>query len=105
MGCRAFVVGMRILTLEEYNVFISCFREAHNDEFDTKIRIRKVIDSLESNLTLLGGAFIEDLLPKRIEDFVVNIKNAGVKIWMVTGDKVSNSYNVGISTGIIDKNN
>lgn len=105
MGCRAFVVGMRILTLEEYNVFISCFKEAHNDEFDTKIRISKVIDSLESNLTLLGGAFIEDLLPKRIEDAVANIKNAGIKIWMVTGDKVSNSYNVGISTGIIDKNN
>ena len=104
-GCRAFIVGMRILTLDEYNVFISCFKEAHMDEYDTKKRINKVIDSLESNLTLLGGAFIEDLLPKRIEDAVTNIKNAGIKIWTVTGDKVSSSYNVGIATGIIDKNN
>ena len=47
-----------------------------------KIRINKVIDSLESELTLIGGAFIEDLLPKKIEEAVSNIKNAGIKIWI-----------------------
>ena len=104
-GCRGFVVGMRILTLDEYYVFINCFKEAQNDEFDTKKRINKVIDSLESNLTLLGGVFIEDILPKGIEDAISNIKNAGIKIWMVTGDKVSSSFNVSLSTGIIGKNN
>ena len=104
-GCRGFVVGMRILTSNEYNVFINCFREANNDVYDTKIRVNKVIDALESNLTLLGGIFIEDVLPKRIRDVISNIKNAGIKIWMVTGDKVSSSFNVGLSTGIIDKNN
>ena len=104
-GCRAFVVGMRILTENEYNTFINCFEESQNDIYDPKIRVNKVLDSLESNLTLLGGAFIEDLLPKNIEEAVSNIKNAGIKIWTVTGDKVSNTYNVCIATGIIDKNN
>ena len=104
-GCRAFIMAMRILTYEEYRAFLDIFREANNDETDTKIRVNKVIDSIESNLTLLGGAYIEDLLPKKIEDAVSNIKNAGIKIWAVTGDKVSNSYNVGIATGIIDRNN
>ena len=75
------------------------------DETDTKLRINKVIDSLESNLTLLGGAFIEDYLPIKIQEAINNIKNAGIKIWTITGDKVSNSYNIGLSTGIIDKNN
>ena len=104
-GCRPFVYGMRILTEDEYKVFKDCFYEAHTDEFDTKIRISKVIDSLESDLTLLGGAFIEDFLPDKIEESIGNIKKAGIKIWTVTGDKVSNSYNVGLATGIIDKNN
>ena len=104
-GCRAFVVAMRILTEDEYKVFLDCFFEAHTDEVDTKIRINKVIDSLESDLTLLGGAFIEDYLPEKIEESISNIKNAGIKIWTVTGDKVSNSFNVGIATGIINKNN
>ena len=104
-GCRAFVVAMRILTEDEYKVFKDCFFEAHSDEIDTKIRINKVIDSLESDLTLLGGAFIEDYLPEKIQEAVSNIKNAGIKIWTVTGDKVANSYNVGLATGIIKKFN
>ena len=104
-GCRAFILAMRILTQDEYNTFIQCYKEANNDVYDTKKRVNKVIDSIESSLTFLGGVFIEDLLPKKIEDAVSNIKKAGVKIWTVTGDKVSSSYNVGIATGIIDKDN
>ena len=96
---------MRVLSDDEYKTFLDCFKEAHEDEIDTKKRINKVIDSIESNLTLLGGSFIEDLLPNKIKDAVSNIKNAGIKIWTVTGDKVSSTYNVGIATGIIDNNN
>ena len=104
-GCRNFVVAMRILTEEEYKVFLNCFFEAQSDEIDSDIRINKVIDSLESHLTFLGGAFIEDYLPEKIDEAIRNIKNAGIKIWTMTGDKVANSYNVGLSTGIINKNN
>ena len=104
-GCRTFVIAMRILTEDEYKVFTNCFFEAHTDEVDTKLRINKVIDSLESHLTLLGGAFIEDFLPEKIEEAISNIKDAGIKIWTMTGDKVSNSYNVGLATGIINKDN
>ena len=104
-GCRAFAVAMRVLTDDEYEYFLGCFKEAHKDEIDTKKRINSVIDSIESNLTLLGGSFIEDLLPNKIKDAVSNIKSAGIKIWTVTGDKVSSTYNVGIATGIIDNNN
>lgn len=104
-GCRTFVIAMRILTEDEYKVFKDCFFEAHTDEVDTKLRINKVVDSLESHLTLLGGAFIEDFLPEKIEEAISNIKDAGIKIWTMTGDKVSNSYNVGLATGIINKDN
>ena len=104
-GCRAFIIAMRVLTLDEYKSFLDCFKEAHNDEIDTKIRVNKVIDSIESQLTILGGCYIKDLLPKKIEEAISNIKSSGVKIWTVTGDRVSSSYNIGIATGIIGKNN
>ena len=104
-GCRAFIIAMRVLTLDEYKSFLDCFKEAHNDEIDTKIRVNKVIDSIESQLTILGGCYIKDLLPKKIDEAISNIKSSGVKIWTVTGDRVSSSYNIGIATGIIGKNN
>jgi len=104
-GCRAFIMGMRVLTFDEYQTFIDCFLEAHNDDIDSKIRVDKVIDSLESNLTLLGGCFIEDIYPKQITKFVTNIKNSGIKLWNMSGDKVPLAYNIGVRTGIINIKN
>ena len=104
-GCRAFIMGMRVLTFDEYKTFIDCFLEAFNDEIDSQIRVDKVIDSLESNLTLLGGCFIEDVSPKYISHIVTNIKNSGIKLWNLTGEKVPNAYDIGIGTGIINTKN
>ena len=104
-GCRAFIMGMRVLTSDEYQTFIDCFLEALNDEIDSKIRVDKVIDSLESNLTLLGGCFIEDVSPKYITHIVTKIKNSGIKLWNFTGEKVPIAYSIGVCTGIINTKN
>ena len=104
-GCRAFIMGMRVLTSDEYQTFIDCFLEALNDEIDSKIRVDKVIDSLESNLTLLGGCFIEDILPNQITYSITKLKNSGIKLWNLTGDSVPIAYNIGVRTGIINKKN
>ena len=69
------------------------------------IRVDKVIDSLESNLTLLGGCFIEDVLPQQITYSITKLKNSGIKLWNLTGDKVPIAYNIGVRTGIINKKN
>jgi len=104
-GSRAFILGMRVLTYDEYKTFVDCCIGAFNDDIDTKFRINKVIDSLESNLTLLGACFIEDIYPKKIGHFITNIKHSGIKIWNLTGDKVPVAYNIGLATGIINIKN
>ena len=104
-GCRAFIMGMRVLTYDEYQTFIDCFLEAHNDDIDSKIRVDKVIDSLESNLTLLGGCFIEDVNPDQITYSITKLKNSGIKLWNMTGDKVPIAYSIGVRTGIINSKN
>ena len=104
-GYRAFILGMRVLTYDEYKTFVDCCIGAFNDDIDTTFRINKVIDSLESSLTLLGACFIEDIYPKKIGHFISNIKSAGIKIWNLTGDKVPISYNIGLTTGIINPKN
>ena len=104
-GNRAFILGMRVLTYDEYKTFVDCCIGAYNDDIDTKIRINAVIDSLESNLTLLGACFIEDIYPNKISHFISNLKSAGIKIWNLTGDKVNIAYNIGLATGIINPKN
>ena len=104
-GYRAFVLGMRVLTYDEYKTFADFCIGAYNDDIDTTFRINKIFDSLESSLTLLGACFIEDIYPKKIGHFISNLKSAGIKIWNLTGDKVPISYNIGLTTGIINPKN
>ena len=32
------------------------------------------------------------------------MKDAGIKVWVLTGDKVETAVNIGVSAGLLDKN-
>jgi phospholipid-translocating ATPase len=32
------------------------------------------------------------------------MRNAGIKVWVLTGDKVETAINIGFSSGLIDSN-
>ena len=65
----------------------------------------QIIENFENNLTLLGGMFIKETLSRGVLGTISEIKKSGIKIWVCSGDKISNSHTVGVATGIIDKNN
>ena len=39
-------------------------------------------------MTLVGSTAIEDRLQDSVQDTIVSLKEAGIKIWVLTGDKV-----------------
>lgn len=43
---------------------------------------------MERDLILLGGTGIHDRLQDEVELTLKNLKMAGIKIWMLTGDKI-----------------
>jgi len=67
-------------------------------------RICDGLDRIEqsANLQYLGATAIEDrlqeLVPEAIEDFL----GAGVKVWMLTGDKRETAKNIGLACNLID---
>lgn len=62
--------------------------------------IAKVVESLESNMELLGITGVEDKLQEDIQDCISQLRNAGINIWMITGDKVETAICIGISAGL-----
>ena len=38
-------------------------------------------------MTLIGATAIEDKLQDGVPDAIANLSNAGIKIWVLTGDK------------------
>lgn len=50
--------------------------------------IDKVVESLEFDMELLGITGVEDKLQENIQECLSCLKNAGINVWMITGDKV-----------------
>ena len=51
---------------------------------------------IESNLTPLGVTAVEDLLQEGVKKCIIDFKEAGVKVWMLTGDKGLTAKMIGL---------
>jgi magnesium-transporting ATPase (P-type) len=55
---------------------------------------------LETELQVLGATGVEDQLQDLVPETLEALKEAGIRIWMLTGDKMETAVNVGIACGI-----
>jgi P-type E1-E2 ATPase len=56
---------------------------------------------LEKEFTLIGSTAIEDKLQDNVKETIVKLRKAGIKVWMLTGDKKETAVNIGKSCGLI----
>jgi hypothetical protein len=55
---------------------------------DREARIDVLSDELEQDLRLLGATAIEDRLQDGVPETIADLKRAGIKIWVATGDRL-----------------
>ena len=48
-------------------------------------------------MTLLGATAVEDRLQDDVPNTIKDLQTAGIKIWMLTGDKFETAENVGFA--------
>lgn len=58
---------------------------------------------LEQNLILLGATAIEDKLQEGVPDAIYTLQQAGIKIWVLTGDRQETAINIGLSCRLISE--
>lgn len=64
--------------------------------------IERIATTVEtSNITLQGLCAIEDKLQDGVSETIIKLSQAGIKIWMLTGDKVETAIAVGKQAGLI----
>ncbi|KAH3901883.1 aminophospholipid-translocating P4-type ATPase DNF1 SCDLUD_001667 [Saccharomycodes ludwigii] len=66
--------------------------------------MEKVADEVEQDLILLGGTAIEDRLQDGVPESIALLSEAGVKLWVLTGDKVETAINIGFSCNLLGNN-
>ena len=101
-GLRTLVVGRRRLSLQQYQEFTAKYKHASLAFQGRDAGMAKVISEyLERDLELLGVTGVEDRLQRDVKPSLELLRNAGVKIWMLTGDKVETARCVAISAKLV----
>ncbi|ROW09104.1 hypothetical protein VPNG_05727 [Cytospora leucostoma] len=101
-GLRTLVVGRKRLSSAEYHQFKSKHQEASLSISGRDAGMQKVVSEyLEHDLELLGVTGVEDKLQKDVKPSLELLRNAGIKIWMLTGDKVETARCVAVSSKLV----
>jgi P-type E1-E2 ATPase len=66
--------------------------------------IAKVSNMIECNLDLVGATAIEDKLQEGVPDTIKYLRAAGIRVWVLTGDKIETAINIGFSSSLLDNN-
>lgn len=101
-GLRTLCIAEKELTEAEYRKFSQDHEAASAALTDREDRMEEVADALERNLTLLGGTAIEDRLQEGVPQSIALLGRAGIKLWVLTGDKVETAINIGFSCNLLD---
>jgi phospholipid-transporting ATPase len=100
-GFRCLYVGMKIFDEEEYNTLCQELEAAGLNLDDKEEEVKKVTDKFENGVYLIGGTIVEDKLQDDVPETIRDLRLAGIKIWMITGDKIDTAYNIGLSCNLI----
>ncbi|EPR80020.1 Phospholipid-transporting ATPase [Spraguea lophii 42_110] len=97
-GLRTLVVGRKSLTKEEYEIWEQDLKKAKETMQNRAEEVEAAVQILEKDMTLMGITGVEDKLQDKVKVTLENLKNAGIKIWMLTGDKIETAISIAISS-------
>jgi P-type E1-E2 ATPase len=60
-------------------------------------------EEIEQDFRIVGSTAIEDKLQDEVGETIQHIKTAGIKLWVLTGDKTETAINIGFACQLIDE--
>ncbi|XP_052199623.1 putative phospholipid-transporting ATPase 9 [Diospyros lotus] len=101
-GLRTLILAYRELSEEEYKDFNEKFSEAKNlVSADREALIDEMTEKVERDLILLGATAVEDKLQQGVPECIDKLAQAGIKLWVLTGDKMETAINIGFACSLL----
>jgi phospholipid-translocating ATPase len=100
-GLRTLCLGYRIIEEEEFDTWSRDFHDATVALDDRESKMAEVSARIEHSLNLLGATAIEDKLQDGVPEAIAQLKRAGIKVWVATGDKLETAISIGYSTNLL----
>lgn len=102
-GLRTLVFAYKTIPDEEYDAWSEKLRRASTATENRADEIDEVNEEIENGFTLLGATAIEDKLQDQVPDCIESLRNSGINVWVLTGDKVETAINIGYASNLLGK--
>lgn len=103
-GLRTLCMAYRKLSSAEYGAWFQNIYQPAYASLNEEIIDNSFNELEDDNMVLLGGTGIEDKLQEKVPSTIEFIRNSGLKLWVITGDKMETAVNIGKSTNLLETN-
>ncbi|RHZ39029.1 hypothetical protein DYB31_000230 [Aphanomyces astaci] len=107
-GLRTLVIAHAVVDRAKYTAWSAEYKKASNNMAEIEKRRRgdpnqidALMDAMETDLEVLGATAIEDKLQSGVPDAIAKLRDASIKVWMLTGDKEETAINIGFACQLL----
>nr|XP_027204123.1 probable phospholipid-transporting ATPase IM [Dermatophagoides pteronyssinus] len=100
-GLRTLCLANKIIDENFYRSWKYRLNEASCSLENREDKVDACYEEIEKNLILLGATAIEDKLQDGVPQTIANLASAGIKLWVLTGDKQETAINIGYSCQLL----
>ncbi|GBG85508.1 hypothetical protein CBR_g40147 [Chara braunii] len=100
-GLRTLCLAYVDLDEDEYIAWNEKFVQAKSSLRDREKKMDDTAELIEKNLVLLGCTAIEDKLQEGVPTCIETLSRAGIKIWVLTGDKMETAINIAYACSLL----
>ncbi|KAJ0824495.1 putative P-type phospholipid transporter [Helianthus annuus] len=101
-GLRTMVFAYKKIKDSEYEEWSSSFSKAKAViGSEREELLENVSENIEKDLVLLGAVAVDDKLQDGVAECIDKLAQAGLKIWLLTGDKKETAVNIGFASSLL----
>ncbi|KAF4666911.1 hypothetical protein FOL47_003845 [Perkinsus chesapeaki] len=100
-GLRTLMIGMRYLSPVETEIYEREYTAAKHSLHRRDSLLDKVALKYEQGLCCIGVTAVEDRIQRGAPETIKSLMEAGIRVWMLTGDKAETAINIGKSVNLI----
>eukprot|EP01029_Cantina_marsupialis_P011720 TRINITY_DN2602_c0_g2_i3.p1 TRINITY_DN2602_c0_g2~~TRINITY_DN2602_c0_g2_i3.p1 ORF type:complete len:1362 (-),score=419.44 TRINITY_DN2602_c0_g2_i3:1230-5315(-) len=101
LGLRTLIVGKRLMRRKSAMEWLPKYEAASQSVHNRSKSLNEVAVMLEKKVSVIGVTAVEDRLQDEVPETIEKLGKAGIKLWVLTGDKVETAVSIARSCNLI----